>query len=410
MGEKREYRRRRRPPEDMELQQRQVRRRQTQEPQRQPRRHRTVQEEQPYIDPHRVAQGRRMSRRKAERRKRRRRNILVVVLLLLILVAAYAGAKIWVAVHQWEGKAEKSDFTTSDNTDPEEDEIINVAVFGTDEDGVRADVNMVASFNTGTKELHFISVPRDSKVTMTKEMTDYLESKNAYVPEQNGVYGQCKLTELHAYAGENNRCAFSTAMLEEILGMKMDYYVKVDLSAFRQIVDAVGGVDFNVEERLYYVDPYQDLYIDLYPGMQHLDGEKAEQLVRFREGYVQKDLKRIEVQQQFIQALIEKVCSSDTLMRNLNDLVKVALDCTESNISVSEALKYVKYVKDLDPARITSDTVPYLGDPGRYVELDEDGIKDLVNERIYGIAPKNNTENQQEENQFNESNQLNEEV
>lgn len=123
-------------------------------------------------------------------------------------------------------------------------------------------------------------------------------------------------------------------------------------SAFRQIVDAVGGVDFNVEERLYYVDPYQDLYIDLYPGMQHLDGDKAEQLVRFRDGYVQKDLKRIEVQQQFIQALIEKVCSSDTLMRNLNDLVKVALDCTESNISVSEALKYVKYVKALDLQRL----------------------------------------------------------
>ena len=247
MGEKREYRRRRRPPEDMELQQRQVRRRQTQESHRQPHRHRSVQEEQPYIDPHRVAQGRRMSRRKAERKKRRRRNILVVILLLLLLVAAYAGAKIWVAVQQWENKAEKSDFTTSDATNPEEDEIINVAVFGTDEDGVRADVNMVASFNTGTKELHFISVPRDSKVTMTKEMTDYLESKNAYVPEQNGVYGQCKLTELHAYAGENNRCAFSVAMLEEILGMKIDYYVKVDLSAFRQIVDAVDGVDFNVE-------------------------------------------------------------------------------------------------------------------------------------------------------------------
>ncbi len=110
----------------------------------------------------------RMSRRKAERKKRRRRNILVVILLLLLLVAAYAGAKIWVAVQQWENKAEKSDFTTSDTTDPEEDEIINVAVFGTDEDGVRADVNMVASFNTGTKELHFISVPRDSKVIMTK--------------------------------------------------------------------------------------------------------------------------------------------------------------------------------------------------------------------------------------------------
>lgn len=404
MGEKREYRRRRRPPEDMEMQQRRVRRRETARAAAQPPR-RAVRQEQPYIDPRRVAQGRRMSRRKAEKKKRRRRNILVVVLLLLLLAVTYAGAKVWVAVRQWENKAEQSDFATTDNTDAEEDEIINVAIFGTDEDGVRADVNMVASFNTGTKELHFISVPRDSKVTMTKEMTDYLESKNAYIPEQNGVYGQCKLTELHAYAGENNRCAFSVAMLEDILNIKIDYYVKVDLSAFRQIVDAVGGVDFDVQERLYYSDPYQNLYIDLYPGMQHLDGDKAEQLVRFRDGYVQKDLKRIEVQQQFIQALIEKVCSSETLMRNLNDLVKVGLNCTESNISVSEALKYVKYAKALDPAKITSDTVPYLGNPGKYVELDEEGIEALVNERIYGIQPA-----QDNENSFDEESQADEEV
>ena len=391
MGEKREYRRRRRPPEDMELHQRQVRRRQTHAPYAaQPQR--AVPQGQPYLAPHRVAQGRRMSRRNAERKKRHRRGILLVILLLLLLTAVYAAAKVWVAVRQWEGKAEKSDFTVSDTKQEEEDEIINVAIFGTDEDGFRADVNMVASFHTATKELHFISVPRDSKVTMTDAMISYLEERDAYVPNQNGVKGQCKLTEVHAYAGENNRCAFSVAMLEEILGIKMDYYVKVDLSAFQKIVDAVGGVDFNVEQRLYYVDPYQDLYIDLYPGMQHLDGEKAEQLVRFREGYAQKDLKRIEVQQQFLQALIEKVCSSETLMRNLNDLVKVVLDCTESNISVSEALQYVKYVKDIDPAKITSDTVPYLGDPGRYVELDEAGIKELVNWRIYGIAPADSQE------------------
>ncbi len=332
-------------------------------------------------------QGKRMSRRRRQRKGRRRRGLLAVVLLLLLLVTVYAVAKLWVAVSQWEKKTEQSDFSASAAEEPEQDEIINVAIFGTDEDGFRADVNMVASFHTATGELHFISVPRDSKVTMTKEMTDYLESKNAYVPEQNGIYGQCKLTEVHAYAGQNNRCAFSVAMLEDILGIKMDYYVKVDLSAFRQIVDAVGGVDFNVEERLYYVDPYQDLYIDLYPGMQHLDGDKAEQLVRFREGYAQKDLKRIEVQQKFIQALIKKVCSSETLMRNMNDLVKVALDCTESNITVAEALRYVKYIKLLDPAKITSDTVPYLGDPGRYVELDEDGIRELVDWRVYGIAP-----------------------
>lgn len=394
MGEKREYRRRRRPPDDMELRQRQVRRGQTRVPYPEGQQ-RGGYDEQTYIDPRRVAQGRRMSRRRAEQKKRRRRGILLVIALILILIGTYAAAKVWVAMDQWQGKAEKSDFVVSTADQSKIKEVINVAILGTDEDGFRADVNMVASFNTNTKELHFISVPRDTRVTMTDEMIEYLEDNNAYVPNRNGIYGQCKLTEVHAYAGNDNRCTFSVAMLEDLLDIKIDYYVKVDLSAFRQIVDAVGGVDFEVEQRLYYVDPYQDLYIDLYPGMQHLDGEKAEQLVRFREGYAQKDLKRIEVQQKFIQALIEKVCSSDTLMRNLDDLVKVALDCTESNISVSEALKYVKYVKDLDPEKITSDTVP--GEGGSYFDIDEEGTKELIDWRINGIEPKEDVQTMDKE-------------
>lgn len=396
MGEKREYRRRRRPPDDMELRQRQVRRRQTRAPYPEELQ-RGEYDEQTYIDPRRVAQGRRMSRRRAGQRKRRRRSILLMVTLILILIGTYAVAKVWVAMDQWQGKAENSDFVVSTADQSKIKEVINVAILGTDEDGFRADVNMIASFNTNTKELHFISVPRDTRVTMTDEMIEYLEDHNAYVPNRNGVYGQCKLTEVHAYAGNDNRCAFSVAMLEDLLDIKIDYYVKVDLSAFRQIVDAVGGVDFDVEQRLYYVDPYQDLYIDLYPGMQHLDGEKAEQLVRFREGYAQKDLKRIEVQQEFIQALIEKICSSETLMKNLNDLVKVALDCTESNISVSEALKYVKYVKDLDPSKITSDTVPYSQDPGSYFYMDEEGTKELIDWRINGIEPAEDAQTMDEE-------------
>lgn len=387
MGEKREYRRRRRPPEDQEIYRQQMRRRQTPPPQPHERRRR-MPEEQPYIDPRRVAQGRRMSRRQAEKKKRRRRSILLVIALLLVLIGTYAAAKIWVALDQWQGKAEKSDFVVSAADQSKVEEVINVAVLGTDEDGFRADVNMVASFHTKTKELHFISVPRDTRVVMTEEMTSYLEEKGEYVPNRNGVYGQCKLTEVHAYAGEKNRCAFSVAMLEDLLGIEIQHYVKVDLSAFREIVDAVGGVDFEVEDRLYYVDPYQDLYIDLYPGMQHLDGEKAEQLVRFREGYAQKDLKRIEVQQKFIQALIEKVCSSETLMNNLDDLLKVVLDCTETDISLSEALQYLKYVKDFDPAKVTSDTVPYSQDPGSYFYMDEEGTKELVDWRIRGIEPK----------------------
>ena len=383
MGEKREYRRRRRPSDDMELRQRQARRRQTRMPYPEEQQRRVSSE---YVDPRRAEKGRRMSRRKAEQKKRQRRSILLVVALILVLVGAYAAAKIWVKMDQWQGKAEKSDFVVSASEQEKIKDVINVAVFGTDEDGFRADVNMVVSFNTNTKELHMISVPRDTRVRLTDDMISYLEKEGEYVPNRNGVYGQCKLTEVHAYAGEGNRCTFSVAMLEELLDIQIDYYVKFDLTAFKKVVDAVGGVDFYVPMNMYWdmTDTGGPL-INLREGMQHLDGEKAEQLVRFRDGYAQKDLKRIEVQQEFITALIEKVCSSQTLMSKLDDLVEVVLDCTESDITVTEALKYVKYVKDLDPAKITSDTVP--GEGGSYFDMDEEGTKELIDWRIHGIQP-----------------------
>ena len=385
MGEKREYRRRRRPSDeaDMALRQRQVRRRQTRVPYPEEQR-RVVSSE--YVDPKRAAKGRRMSRRRAEQKKRQKRSILLVAALILILVGTYAAAKVWVKMDSWQNKAEKSDFVVSASEQEKIKDVINVAVFGTDEDGFRADVNMVVSFNTNTKELHMISVPRDTRVVLTDDMIDYLEKEDEYVPNRNGVYGQCKLTEVHAYAGKGNRCAFSVAMLEELLDVEIDYYVKFDLTAFKKVVDAVGGVDFYVPQNMYWdmTDTGGPL-INLREGMQHLDGDKAEQLVRFRDGYAQKDLKRIEVQQEFITALIEKVCSSQTLMSKLDDLVEVVLDCTESDVTVTEALKYVKYVKDLDPAKITSDTVP--GEGGSYFDMDEEGTKELIDWRIHGIEP-----------------------
>ena len=385
MGEKREYRRRRRPSDeaDMALRQRQVRRRQTRVPYPEEQR-RVVSSE--YVDPKRAAKGRRMSRRRAEQKKRQKRSILLVAALILILLGTYAAAKVWVKMDSWQNKAEKSDFVVSASEQEKIKDVINVAVFGTDEDGFRADVNMVVSFNTTTKELHMISVPRDTRVVLTDDMIDYLEKEDEYVPNRNGVYGQCKLTEVHAYAGKGNRCAFSVAMLEELLDVEIDYYVKFDLTAFKKVVDAVGGVDFYVPQDMYWdmTDTGGPL-INLREGMQHLDGDKAEQLVRFRDGYAQKDLKRIEVQQEFITALIEKVCSSQTLMSKLDDLVEVVLDCTESDVTVTEALKYVKYVKDLDPAKITSDTVP--GEGGSYFDMDEEGTKELIDWRIHGIEP-----------------------
>lgn len=320
------------------------------------------------------------------RRRRKRGEIILCVLLVVILAGAFGAAKLYASLKLWEGKAEKSDFVASADVSSEaKDQLLNIALLGTDGDGFRTDVNIVASLNLTTKEVHLISVPRDTRVVMTDDMIAYLEKNGRTVPEANGVYGQCKLTEVHAYAGEGNRSTFSVAMLEEILGIDIDYYVKVDLDAFKDIVDAVGGVEFDVQERLYYSDPAQGLYIDLYPGPQVLDGEKAEMLVRFREGYAQKDLKRIEVQQEFLKAFIAQVCSSDKIMSNLDSYIKIFMEKVESDMPVATALKYAGYIKEIDPAAITTDTIP--GEGGAYFDMDEEGTKELVDYRIYGKEP-----------------------
>ena len=305
------------------------------------------------------------------RRRRKRGEIILCVLLVVILAGAFGAAKLYASLKLWEGKAK--------------DQLLNIALLGTDGDGFRSDVNMVASLNLTTKEVHLISVPRDTRVVMTDDMIAYLEKNGRTVPQANGVYGQCKLTEVHAYAGEGNRSTFSVAMLENILGIDIDYYVKVDLDAFKDIVDAVGGVEFDVQERLYYSDPAQGLYINLYPGPQLLDGEKAEMLVRFREGYAQKDLKRIEVQQEFLKAFISQVCSSDKIMSNLDSYIKIFMEKVESDMPVATALKYAGYVKEIDPTSITTDTIP--GEGGAYFDMDEEGTKELVDYRIYGKEP-----------------------
>ncbi len=317
------------------------------------------------------------------RKKRRKKEILMCVLFVALLAITFGIAKLYTVWKGFEVKAEQSDFVAT-AAQPQEitDDVLNVAVFGTDKDGFRADVNMLVNFNVTEGKVHIISVPRDTRVVMTDDMIAYLKENHRYIPGKNGVYGQCKLTELHAYAGEGNRSAFSVAMLEELLGVDIDYYVKVDLDAFQEIVDAVGGVTFYVEDRLYYSDPEQGLYIDLYPGEQLLDGKKAEMLVRFREDYAQKDLKRVQVQQAFIKAFVAKVFQDGNVTNNLNHLIQIGLEKTETDMPIAVALQYVPYVAKINPNEITTDTIP--GDGGGYFEMDEEGTKELVDYRIYG--------------------------
>lgn len=166
----------------------------------------------------------------------------------------------------------------------------NIVIMGMDGEGLRSDVLMIAFLNGKDGKINLLSVPRDTRVLI------------------NGKY--YKINSAYALGKEEQ----TIETLENLLDIKIDNYVKFSFETFRNIVDILGGVDFDVPQDMFYEDPYQDLYIDLKEGMQHLDGAKAEQLVRFRQ-YPMGDEARIAVQQDFMHALVKQKLNLKTAFK-----------------------------------------------------------------------------------------------
>lgn len=258
----------------------------------------------------------------------------------------------------------------------------NVAIFGVDEDEIRTDVIIVATFNSETKKIDLISVPRDTRVFLTDAMLQDMRSRNSYVPDT------CKINEVHAYAGKEKANEYSVKEVERLLGIKIDYYVKMNLEGFRNIVDEMGGVEIDLPRDFYYVDRAGGLYINLKAGPQTLNGAQAEQLVRWRKdnkggGYG--DLGRINTQQLFLQAFAKKALSPKNVV-NAPGIIKNLFKYVETDISINDALSYVKYLDEIKLDNINMTTIPgearTIGGISYFIH-DEEGTRKLVDEIFF---------------------------
>jgi len=260
---------------------------------------------------------------------------------------------------------------------------MNVAVFGVDKDGMRTDVLLVVHFDSATERLSVISVPRDTRVSVADAVVqNYKETGRSY----NAV---TKVNAIHAYSSSNNANSNVVLQLEDLLGIKIDHYVKVDLDAFKAIVDAIDGVDMYVPQDMYWdMRDTQDPLINLKEGYQHLDGDKAEQLVRFRR-YSAGDETRVEVQQLFMKALMDKVLSTETILSNLPSLLSVMYNYVETDVALSDALKYINYIDKLNMEMVTMETIPgsgrYVGDVSYFI-YDTAATEEMVDRVFRGIG------------------------
>ncbi len=261
----------------------------------------------------------------------------------------------------------------------------NVAVFGVDDDGMRTDVLIVASFDSKTKQFGLISIPRDTRIHITDELQQKMKADGRYIPKQ----GVCKINELHAYAGAKNANEYSVKQLETLLGIKIDYFVKMNFLGFRNIVDAIGGVDMYVPQNMDYEDPVQNLRIHLKKGQQKLDGDKAEQLVRFR-GYKQGDVARVKMQQEFMKLFLQQAMNEKNIL-NAPTIITNLFKYVQTDFGINDTLKYVKYAKDLNMENVRMETLPgegkYIGSVSYYIHDPEETAK-IVREIFFDLSDK----------------------
>ena len=199
--------------------------------------------------------------------------------------------------------------------------VYNILICGTDDDGYRTDTIIVAHLNETTHDVALMSVPRDTVVL-------------------NGSGGIMKINSVYAGGGADGMARLSKR-LGAMLGFELDGYVLVNLKAFRETVELVGGVEFDVPQDMDYTDPAQGLEIHLRAGRQLLGGEQAMQLVRYRKGYAMQDIRRTEVQQEFLRALARRCLSPQSIGR-LPELLSIMRQSVTTDLSLGNFLYFAQ--------------------------------------------------------------------
>ena len=199
----------------------------------------------------------------------------------------------------------------------------NVLLMGVDAGGSLTDVIMIYQIDPVTESVNMLSIPRDTRVTF-----------NGRTEKINAVHARG--TQQADPQGGNRGDEYAIKFISELTGIPINHYMCINTAAFRQIIDALDGFDFNVPRNMNYDDDWQDLHIHLNAGMQHLDGDKAEQLVRFRR-YTNGDIDRVNMQQQVLLALVDQKVNAEYISR-VPDIFKIIKDNVSTDMSLSQTV------------------------------------------------------------------------
>lgn len=250
----------------------------------------------------------------------------------------------------------------------QKERVTRILLLGCDRASGLSDSILLVSINEEEKSTSILQIPRDTYAEYTEK--DYKKINGA-------------LSTL----GESGIKDF----FEGAFGVPIHYFAVVKLDFFCKMVDAIGGVEVDVPQKMEYHDPAQNLHISLDAGMQRLDGKTAEHFVRYRSGYVNADLGRLDAQKLFLRAFAKRC--RELKASDYFRLIGASLTGVQTDIGIGEAIRLSKILRECDPDEVSMETLAGQALKGQsgawYYVLNREGACRQINELTYPERPIN---------------------
>ena len=281
----------------------------------------------------------------------------------LIGIALYCVYMLWEKAPDVEPEAPKAistEKTSDSDVEPvspdRQQDIYTILLVGNDDGNGNTDTIVVGRLDTVNHTMDFVSIPRDTLVNLDWN-----------VRKINAVYAGTANSGGVAIDGLKTQ-------IRNLIGFNVDCYAVIDLNVFVDVVDLMGGIWFDVPQAMHYEDPGQNLYIHIDAGYQCLNGQQAMGVVRYRSGYANGDLGRIETQQKFLKAAASQFISLGNIP-NISQVVSLLAKNMDTDLSAANIAFFLRQALMCSSENVNFHTMPNTPDmvyglSYTFVELD----------------------------------------
>ncbi len=301
--------------------------------------------------------------------KRGKKILVSIIIVVLVLIGLYMGYIYYVLSSLKQNEPQNNNNNENNIVSSQEidwNKKINILLIGVDarylDEICRSDTNILVSIDPVNKKIFILSLPRDMMVVLP------------------GYEGVQKLAHAHAYGG----VPLLIETVEQELGIDVPYYVKVNFDGFKKMIDMLGGITIDVEKDMDYDSYLGDVHIHLKKGLQHLNGEKALEYVRFRMDETG-DIGRMKRQQKFLKELAKEALSIKNTIRMQKILLEMK-NWVETNLKPWQVIKLGILLKSIKDEDIETMTVPghagWWEDGLSYYFADRDKLEEIVNKYL----------------------------